>query len=99
MLHLYRWPPAGVFEFALNRLNFALESSPANTRTAGLWPAHYPTWVRGACPYCENSETTHRIRLQRNSPSSLQVAPSASSDSPIQWNESGVISVNRQRVG
>jgi hypothetical protein len=52
------------FEFALNRLNFALESSPANIRTAGLWPAHYPVWFAGRAP---TAKPIHGSRLQRNS--------------------------------
>src|SRR5215813_3123248 len=40
-----------------------------------------------------------RNRVARNSPSNFHVFPSGSRDSPVQWNESGVISVKHQRIG
>jgi len=47
----------------------------------------------------EGIATVYHIRLARNSLSSFHVSPSGCSDSPVQWNEFGVISVNIQRVG
>ena len=69
-------------------------------RTAGSGPLNripgtpaMPERIMTACG------STYLIRLARNSASSFQVLPSGCSDSPIQWNESGVISLKIQRIG
>jgi hypothetical protein len=48
---------------------------------------------------CLGKPSLYRVRVARNSPSRIHVLPSVSKASPSQWNESGVISVNVQRVG